>query len=467
MAQSSRPPGQTEVLALVCSLSMITYLDRVCFGAAAPLIAEDLGLTGAADLKMAITAFSISYALFEVPSGWLGDVFGPKKTLIRIVLWWSFFTGLTAIVGWQVAGTTLAGLTTLAIVRFLFGMGEAGAYPNMARALANWFSGHDRGRAQGWLWMSGRLMGGLTPLVWTGLVAGTAYTPAVLPWRGAFVAFGVLGVAWCFLFARRFRDFPPGLDAHAQSAVSAGHSNVPWGRIVVNRNLILLCIMYACAAYAWYFNIQYLPQYLETQHGVARTSVIGSLYKGGPLLLGAAGCLIGGYVTDGLLNKTGNRRLARLLPAILGHTLCGCCFLFMPVAPSAFLAFLAISMAAFFNDLMMGAAWACCQDIGRKYTAIVSGFMNTIGNLGGAISGWTIGTLVQRQQELLKAQAVAANVEVKELDATLQASVLAPGYNWGFYTFAAVSFVAALCWIGVQPNRTVDGEAHEAAEPAA
>src|SRR4051794_34851982 len=178
-----------QVLLLACCLSALTYLDRACFGVAAPTIVKEFGLDSVADLKWAITAFAIAYGLFEIPTGWWGDRYGPRRVLIRIVLWWSFFTALTGLVGWRMAGVTLGELATLIAVRFLFGAGEAGAFPNIARALQNWFPPHARARAQGCVWMSARLMGGLTPLVWTLLVAGTGYTPSLLSWRAAFVLF--------------------------------------------------------------------------------------------------------------------------------------------------------------------------------------------------------------------------------------------------------------------------------------
>src|SRR5437588_8571824 len=172
------------VLGLACSLSMITYLDRVCFGSVADYIKDEFGLTYT-QRGLLFTAFALAYAVFEVPTGWLGDVFGPRRTLIRIVLWWSFFTALTALVGVRVAGVTLVGLTTLVVIRFLFGIGEAGAFPNITRALHNWFPVTERGMAQGYVWMSGRLMGGLTPLIWMVLVVHLGVT-----WRAAFVLFG-------------------------------------------------------------------------------------------------------------------------------------------------------------------------------------------------------------------------------------------------------------------------------------
>ena len=169
------------VLAFACSLSMITYLDRASIGMATKPIREP-SASGRRRSGLALTAFNLAYALFEVPTGWLGDVFGPRKTLIRIVLWWSLFTALTGLAGLQIGGVMSGRLRGVwSSIRFLFGVGEAGAYPNITRALHNWFPATERGFTQGSVWMSGRLMGGLTPLIWTLLVVCAA-----LSWRGAF-----------------------------------------------------------------------------------------------------------------------------------------------------------------------------------------------------------------------------------------------------------------------------------------
>ena len=211
-----------KVLALCCTLAMITYLDRACFGASGSLMVRDLHLASIASLRWAFAAFTLAYALFEVPSGWLGDVFGPRKVLIRIVLWWSFFTALTGVIGLSLGGYVLGGLGVLVIVRFLFGIGEAGAFPNITRALHNWFPYHQRGLAQGTVWMCARLMGGLTPLVFTVLVSGVSrpaagptagnilpfLLPPLLSWRAVFWVFGLVGVLWCVVFALSFRNRP-------------------------------------------------------------------------------------------------------------------------------------------------------------------------------------------------------------------------------------------------------------------
>src|SRR5262245_26119208 len=252
------------VLGFACSLSMITYLDRVCFGTAATAIISALSLESDAEFTWFWWAFAFSYAVFEVPTGWLGDVFGPRKTLIRIVLWWSVFTVLTGLVGLTVGSAALGGFWTMLVIRFLFGMGEAGAYPNITRALHNWFPYHERAFAQGAIWMSGRLMGGLTPLVWW-LVTEVAG----MSWRDAFFLFGGLGVVWCVAFAAWFRNRPeenPAVNAAERALINEGrrdteaaHASVPWGKLLRSSNLWFLCMMYFCAAYGWYFNITLLP----------------------------------------------------------------------------------------------------------------------------------------------------------------------------------------------------------------
>ncbi len=137
------------VLGLVCALAMITYLDRLSLSSATGQLITDLRLRSEADLKWVFFAFILGYAIFEVPNGWLGNVFGPRGTLIRIVLWWSVFVALTGVVGMTIGGHVLGGVEALVAVQFLFGMGEAGVYSNIARALRNWFPMRQRGTTQG------------------------------------------------------------------------------------------------------------------------------------------------------------------------------------------------------------------------------------------------------------------------------------------------------------------------------
>lgn len=453
-----------RVLVFVCALSMITYLDRVAMGAAAPAVASALfgPGTGVEVLKWAFTAFTFAYAAFEVPSGWLGDVFGPKRTLIRIVLWWSAFTALTGLTAWEVVegrfvfGTGQVALVWLIVIRFLFGVGEAGAYPNITRALHNWMPFTERGWAQGAVWFSGRLMGGLTPLVWVLLVEwllGYALQlPPDLNWRIAFWIFGTIGVIWCIAFAWSFRDRPeqhPQVSSAELELIQLGrrgeesaHAGVPWLKLLTDRNLWTLCLMYFCAAFGWYFHITYLPGFLERHYGVAKDSLLGGLFKGGPLIFGAFGCLVGGWLTDRWIRRTGDRLWGRRRFGLLGHALCAACFPLCIVAPSAWIFALCISLAAFWNDITMGPSWAVCQDIGKRYAAIVAGCMNTIGNLGGAVANLVTGTIVQWSKQ-----------HFAQTHSELGAERI--GYDINFILFAAVYLTATILWLFIDATKPV------------
>jgi len=391
------------VLAFVCALSMITYIDRALFPNAANDVRLSLGLGSIADLTLAMTAFQLAYALFEVPTGWMGDVFGPRTTLIRIVLWWSTFIALTGMVGLNFGSGPVIGFWGLVVIRFLFGIGEAGAYPNITRALYNWFASGERASAQGAVWMSARLMGGLTPLIWLLLVK-----QAGVDWRMMFWIFAGLGVLWAILFARNFRNKPeehPDTNEaereyiNANRAPAADHSGVPWGKLYSSWNLWAICGMYFCINFGWYFFMNYLPNYLESQYPASKSNFgeqfLLALVKGSPLLLGIAGCLVGGWLSDRHVRRTGDRRWGRRLYGMIGLGSCSICLIIAILFSTSPVIFaLAIGMTGFFNDLTMGPSWAACQDVGRRYSAIVAGTMNMIGNLGGALTTFMTGKIL-------------------------------------------------------------------------
>jgi MFS transporter, ACS family, glucarate transporter len=480
-----------HVLALACSLSMVNYLDKVCMGLAKSSFAKDFGLNDAIDINPAITAFTIAYALFEVPSGWLGDVFGPRSVLIRIVLWWSFFTVLTGMVGLQVSGVVLGGLGTLIVLRFLFGMGEAGCYPNITRALHNWFPFHQRGFTQGAVWMCGRLMGGLTPLAWMILVEGIGQSlsvsgdqssevvlPALLGpgnWRATFYVFGIIGVAWCVWFALWFRNRPEekasvnkaelALIRGTKTDTQAAHANIPWLKILKSPNLWLLCLMYACLSYGWYFYMTDLSWFFDQQHSVTKTGLLAAIYKGGPLWMGAIGCVVGGLLTDRFIRRTGKRRLGRSLFGILGLSLTAACFLAaywvesLGTRPDPFWFFVAISFSGFFTDLTMGPAWATVQDVGKRYAAIVAGFMNMVGNAGGALATWVNYIIVNKA---IDAHAAELGTTASALSSAEKAAGALPGYRTNFLIYAAVFMLGVVCWALIDASKPVVRE--EAAE---
>ena len=449
------------VLAFAASLAMITYLDRSCFSMAASEIGEAVGCGKAEMLRWATPAFALAYALFEIPTGWLGDRFGPRSTLIRIVLWWSLFTGLTAMVGFRFAGVTL-GLGFLVTVRFLFGIGEAGAFPNITRALHNWFPVTQRGFAQGTVWTAARLAGGLTPLIWWVLV-----TKGEMPWRDTFWFFAAIGFLWSILFWRRFRNRPaehPRANAAERELIAAGRSaaelapteglTIPWKNFLRNRNVWLLGIMYACQSYGWYFYITYLPTYYHLRFPES-SGWLGAICIGSPLWVGAIGCFVGGKLTDWYIRRTGDLRNGRRFFGAFGHGATAICFLLCPLMPGAMGFFVTIALAGFFTDLTMGSSWAMCQDVGRRYAAIVPGSVNMIGNLGSVLSGWISGTIVILAT---RTAATAESVDVGQLSTESAKSAELAGYTTNFHIFAAVFGIGVLCWLLLDPRISVDPE---------
>src|ERR1051325_4819410 len=248
-------------LAWFCSLSMITYVDRVCIAQVMGDIKDDLGLS-VGQVPWVFSAFALAYALFEVPTGWLGDRLGARRVLIRIVLCWLAFTALTGL-AW--------GFISMLVIRFCFGLGEAGAYPNMARGARSWFPFNERGRAQGMIWTFGRWGGAIAPLLIVALVQPFVWLG--LPgWRGAFVLLGFLGLLWVWGFSIWYRDSPrqhPAVNdaelAHIESGQSASDTPAPlsWHATLSSPTLWSLSFMYFCSNAGWSFFITYVSEYLK------------------------------------------------------------------------------------------------------------------------------------------------------------------------------------------------------------
>src|SRR6185436_13324528 len=242
MPNASERPSRTRywVIFFAVTLAIITYVDRVCISKAAPLMQQDLGLTKQ-QMGYAFAAFGWAYALFEIPGGWLGDVIGPRKVLMRVVMMWSLFTAAT---GWA------WNQMSLVVFRFLFGIGEAGCFPNLTKAFTIWLPKHERVPAQGIMWLSARWGGAFTPLLvaWVLDLLTKHGGGRFAPWRVAFVLFGFLGVVWAFFFYRWFRDKPsqhPSVNAGelailVDSEKNAATHQIPWGKFVASPTVWLL-----------------------------------------------------------------------------------------------------------------------------------------------------------------------------------------------------------------------------------
>jgi ACS family glucarate transporter-like MFS transporter len=370
-------------LAFAIALAVITYVDRVCISQAGLSIQKELGLSKI-QWGWVLGVFAWAYALFEVPGGWLGDRIGPRRVLMRIVIWWSIFTAAT---GWAWNATSLI------VTRALFGMGEAGCYPNLTRVFTTWLPTKERERAQAWLWLASRWSGAFTPLLVVSVLR-------LMSWRRAFEIFGAIGVIWAILFYRWYRDDPathPRMN-RAELALlppasqTASVHDIPWRVLFARPAVWLLCAQYMCLSYGWYFYITWLPAYLRESRGTSVT--LGAILAGLPLLLGGIGCMVSAALAPPLTRMTGSIITSRRIIAVTGFVGASASILVFTRIQNPVQAMFVLGLAGFFNDFVMPPAWAGCMDVGGRYSGTVSGTMNMMGNMAGAISASFIGYLL-------------------------------------------------------------------------
>ena len=408
-----------RVLALTVALYAITYMDRVCISAAAPVIKKEYGLDNLT-IGLVFSLFSWGYGLFQVPAGWLVDRIGPRRMLTAIVVWWSVFTGLTA-AAWNA--------TSLMAIRFLFGVGEAGAFPSATRAFSRWLAPSERGFAQGITHSGSRLAGSITP-------AATAAMIGAWGWRSVFVLFGGVGLVWAVVWFAWYRDRPEEHRAvspaeleriasgRAQSGAAAG--SLSWPALLGSAHTWYFCGMYFCYGYVLWLFLNWLPSYFtEVRHF---TLLKAGIFAGIPLLAGTVTNTLGGWWSDRLYLETGNLRRSRRLVAQVGF---GVAFLFVALgvlAESPVVAIVLMATAVAGLELTTGVSWAVPLDIGRDHAGQVSGLMNMFGNVGGAISPVVFALLV---------------------DTT-------GSWTPPFILGSALCLIAGLLWLKIDPSRPVE-----------
>jgi len=376
------------VLWLTVLVYMITYMDRVVISAAIPSIEKEFGFTDVT-IGWILAAFQLAYALFQIPGGWLGDRFGPRKALAAVVIWWSTFTALT-VVSWNA--------TSMIIVRFLFGMGEAGAFPIATRSLSRWMLPSERGWAQGVTHAGSRLGGALTPILVVWIISHFG-------WRAPFVIFALVGIIWAIFWFWYYRDSPndhAGVNAEERELISqalgrrtaAGKQKavVPWKQILTSPQMWLLAAMYACYGYSIGIYLQWFPKYLVDAHGFSLTQM--GFYASLPLMAGVAGDIAGGWASDEVLKRTGNLKMARRIVAIAGFVLAGSMITVAINQTDPLIGVGFFALAVFGLELTVGVSWAVALDIGDEYAGSVSAVMNTSGNLGGTVAAAATGYLV-------------------------------------------------------------------------
>jgi MFS family permease len=404
------------------TLAVITYIDRVCISFAAPAIRQELRLT-VKQMGWVFLIFNWSYALFEIPGGFLGDRIGPRKVLMRIVVWWSFFTAAT---GWAWS------YVSLLVTRFMFGAGEAGCFPNLTKVFTTWLPEGERVRAQGIMWLSARWGGAFTPpLVALVMAWLSPDTVAEHGWRRAFAVFGCLGIVWAAVFYTWFRDNPhdkPKMNAAERDLIAhdgvspAGHVHVSWGKLFGSKQVWMLCWQYFCLSYGWYFYVTWLPTYLKEARNLNLVDT--AMLSVWPLFAGGLANPVSVWAGNRLARWNGDIAKTRRILACLGFFGASGFLVFSTRLSDPAQTVAAIALASFCNDLVMPHAWASAMDIGGKCAGTLSGAMNFWGNVGGGLGPLMIGYILSWT-----------------------------GNNWNltFYVSAAIYLAGILFWLALDP----------------
>ena len=384
--------GRWYVLLLISVMYLITYLDRVNISTAAPQIAKEFGFDKIT-MGVIFSAFVWAYALFQVPGGWLSDRFGARGVLTGVVTYWSIMTAATALA---------FSATSFIVIRFLFGVGEAGAFPGATRAMQLWYPRAERGLVQGVTHSASRLGAAIAPPL-------VVLIMSAFGWRPVFYMCGAVGLLWSLWWVSTYRNLPEehGLVNKAELERIRGRgrngeinpppiekqTNVPWSMLVRSPNMWAIMFAYFTYVYCLWIFLSWLPSYLiEFRHF---TLIKVGLFASLPLLAGVVGDTVGGLATDWLLKVTHSARIGRRAVAIVGLLGCAVCIVPAALTANAYVAVSCLTASMFFLEFTIGPSWAVPMDTGGKYSGTVSGMMNMAGNFGGAISPIVFGALVQ------------------------------------------------------------------------
>lgn len=372
-----------QVLLVLAILSLITFLDRIAIGTLNKPIMAELNLS-TQQWGWILGIFTLSYGGFEIPTGMMGDKQGAKKILIRVVIWWSFFTVVTGLA---------TGFWSLLIIRFLFGMGEAGAYPNISIVLAKWFPAVERGRAQAIIWTASRLGAGLAPLILSPI------RDSQFGWRGAFYFLGILGILWVIFWKYWHKEEPSEAkdikaseleEILSQRELPKEHGASFFKKFKTSTNLWLLMIMYFCYASGAYFFQGWLTNYLEKGRGIKGDEL--KVFTSLPFLFAALGCFLGGFLSDFFVKKYGKKIGRRIIP-VFSLAISGVLVLLAASTENNVICMVLLTAGMALMDMTAPVSWAVSMDIGGKDSGSVSGAMNTAGLAGAYITTVSFGYL--------------------------------------------------------------------------
>jgi sugar phosphate permease len=345
---------------------LITYVDRVNIATAGSEIKRELSLSNT-ELGWVFSAFGYPYLLFQVFGGWVGDRFGPRRTLFLCGLVWAAATILTGLA---------SGLTMLFLVRVMLGVGEGATFPVATRAMQNWTAKEKRGFAQGVTHAFARFGNALTPPI-------VAWLIALISWRGSFVALGCCSLVWGAVWVWYFRDRPvdhPGISVeelerlpNRGEGTRATERQVPWRRLALR--MAPVTIVYFCYGWTLWLYLNWLPSFFLHEY---KLNIAGSAkFSSAVFFAGVGGDLLGGIVSDRILERTGDLRLARrnvVVGGFVGSFLC-----LLPVFATHDLTVIVLCLAGafFFAEIVIGPMWAIPMDIAPNYSGTAAGLMNT------------------------------------------------------------------------------------------
>ena len=407
-------PYRYRVLALLCSLTTLTYLDRICISLVGVKIKTELGLSNE-QFGWVLGSFALAYALFEIPSGILGDRIGPRAVFIRIVLWWSLFTALTGAV---------TGLVTLMAARFLFGIGESGTYPNCIIVISRWFPKNETGRSLTWVGIGSQIGSAIAPLIVIPIAAWYG-------WRMSFYVNATIGLIWvliCFVWFRNFPSEMRNISPEERELIetnrrfSSNEHHIHWKLILRNRNLWALMLMYFCCQWANYFFVAWMAVYLQEGRHFSENEMKAVTFT--LFIVGIAGFFAGGFVADWLVKRK-NLRFARRFVGMSGLGMCGLMiFLAAFVSENNVAAFCLIAANAFFSFGVM-VSYAVCTDIGRNNAGTVTGAMNFFGQMGAFFLAIIFGKIAD----------------------------VTHNFNYPLFVVAFVMITGCLLWLGIDPEK--------------
>lgn len=398
-------------------LSLLLYIDRVCISVAKTPISDALQLSDKA-FGWVLSSFALGYALFQIPSGALADRFGPRNILTIIVTTWSLLTALTGM-AWN--------YVSLLVVRFLFGMGEAGAFPGMSRAIFSWFPLKERGIITG-VNFSGSRLGAAFALPFVAILIES------YGWRNTFFILGAIGLIWAMTWWLTFRNTPEEqnflsekertyiINHRQKTSNNESNKPVPLLEMLKSKNIRLAIGQYFCSNFTFFFALTWLFPYIKQKYDLG--AVEAGWYTVAPFLAGAMGNWLSGWIMDQIFKK-GNWNQSRVLPAVIGFSLSVIGLIGSIYMDSPLGAVLMISIAILGTDMTLPSSWALCVDIGKQNSGTVSGTMNMAGNLGSFLT------------------ALAFPYLTAWLGST----------NYFFYTAASLNLIAITMWLQVKANR--------------